>query len=247
VSAGRSLLTSDARAIATRLRVTATVGALLGLVVGGVGGRLGMLALRLTSDDSVRGVTSDDGFEIGQVTLGGTIGLLAVGMFAGLIGAFAHRAVAPFLIGPSWLRSLTCALGAGAVVGSMLVHADGVDFTLLAPTWLAIAIFVALPALFGAAIGPALRAGDDPEAWINRGRWRRRVPALLLLMPVLTIAAACVASAMFAARALDRRAATRRLLRHGAVVNLARAGWLFVSLLGLWVLVVDIGDVAKAA
>ena len=34
----------------------------------------------------------------------------------------------------------------------MLIHADGIDFRLLTPTWLAIGLFVALPALFGVAI-----------------------------------------------------------------------------------------------
>ena len=93
----------------------------------------------------MRGVKSDDGFVIGQVTLAGTYNLLLLGAIVGIIGAAAYLMVAPWLIGPNWFRRLTTGLAAAAVVGSMLVHADGIDFTVLKPTWLAIGVFVALP------------------------------------------------------------------------------------------------------
>ena len=38
-----------------------------------------MLVLRITSPDSVHGIESDDGFTIGQVTLGGTYNLMQLG------------------------------------------------------------------------------------------------------------------------------------------------------------------------
>src|SRR5207247_2165450 len=133
---------------------TALAGACSGLIAGGVGGRLAMLALRLTSADSVRGIVSDDGFVIGRVTLGGTFSLLAVGTAFGLLGGFVHRLVAPWLIGPAWFRRFTTATGCGVVVGAMLIHRDGVDFTALTPHWFAVALFVAVPGLYGALIGP---------------------------------------------------------------------------------------------
>ena len=112
-----------------RVRVTIVAGGLLGLVVGGIGSRLGMFVLRLTSPDYVRGIESDDGFTIGQVTLSGTLILLSLCTAVGVIGAFAYRLVAPALIGPPWLHSATVAVGAGAVVGALVIHPDGVDFT----------------------------------------------------------------------------------------------------------------------
>ena len=48
--------------------VGTAAGAIAGLLIGGIGGRLAMLLLRLTSDEIVLGLTSDDGFEIGVVT-----------------------------------------------------------------------------------------------------------------------------------------------------------------------------------
>ena len=46
--------------------------------------------------------------------------------------------------------------------GSILVHADGIDYRLLKPTWFAIALFVALPALFGGLIGPVVDRVRQP-------------------------------------------------------------------------------------
>ncbi len=55
----------------TRFRVIVAAGFLVGLPVIGLGSRLAMLLLRLTSPDAVIGATSDDGFTIGKVTVGG--------------------------------------------------------------------------------------------------------------------------------------------------------------------------------
>src|SRR6476646_5216117 len=76
------------------LRILVVTGVSVGIVVIGLGSRLAMLLLRLTSPDSVIGVTSDDGFEIGRVTLAGTYNLLLIGATVGFIGAVAYVAVA---------------------------------------------------------------------------------------------------------------------------------------------------------
>ncbi|MGA8987068.1 hypothetical protein, partial [Aeromicrobium sp.] len=48
------------------LRIVILAGVPVGIIVIGGGSRLAMFLLRLTSDDSVIGLTSDDGFTIGQ-------------------------------------------------------------------------------------------------------------------------------------------------------------------------------------
>lgn len=126
--------TSEVRQrLVEEMRILIVAGIPVGVLVVGVGSRLAMLLLRITSPDRVRGVTSDDGFIIGQFTVGGTYNLLLLGATVGIIGAGAYQMVAPWLIGPTWFRRLTTGLASAAVVGSMLVHADGVDFTLLNP------------------------------------------------------------------------------------------------------------------
>ena len=55
------------------------------------------------------------------------------------------------------VSSVDCCAQIGVVVvGSMLIHADGVDFTVLKPTWLAVGLFIALPALSALTIAAAV-------------------------------------------------------------------------------------------
>lgn len=87
-----------------RLWILVVAGISTGVVVVGVGSRLAMLVLRLTSPDRVHGLTSDDGFVIGRFTFGGTYNLLLLGAAIGVIGAATYRAVSPWLSGPAWSR-----------------------------------------------------------------------------------------------------------------------------------------------
>ena len=67
----------------------------------------------------------------------------------------------------------------------MLVHADGIDFRALTPTWLAIGLFIALPLLFAISIAIVVDRLDRPEfvhapragALDRIGRVRGIVPA----------------------------------------------------------------------
>ena len=73
----------DAAAVAWWVLVGAASGAIAGALVGGVGGRLAMLLLRLTSPDDVIGMTSDDGFEIGVFSFDTAQLVLAMAMLGG--------------------------------------------------------------------------------------------------------------------------------------------------------------------
>ena len=55
-----------------QVRSLVVAGISTGVVVVGLGSRLAMFVLRLTSPDSAHGVVNDDGLVIGQVTLSGT-------------------------------------------------------------------------------------------------------------------------------------------------------------------------------
>ena len=83
---------ANLKVVAYWLTIGAAAGGLGGALVGGIGGRLAMFILRLTSDDSVRGIESDDGFIIGIFDLGNTVGFVAfmgvLGIIGGLIVAF---------------------------------------------------------------------------------------------------------------------------------------------------------------
>jgi hypothetical protein len=227
-----------------RLRVSVLGGGLLGLAIGGVGGRLAMFVLRLTSPDSVQGAVSDDGFVIGRVTLGGVVGLCALATVVGIGGALVYRLVAPSLVGPPWLRSLTAAVGSGLVIGAIIVHPDGVDFTLLEPPALAIAFFVAIPAAFGAAIGPLLERWDRRDAWVNHGRRKWLIPLAVLAFGFAAIPLVLIAAAVIIIWAALAPLGPVHAMRTSPVArNLARACWIGIAALGGVALVQDVADI----
>jgi hypothetical protein len=228
-----------------QVQVLVVAGIVTGVVIAGLGSRVAMLVLRVTSPDSVRGVVSDDGFTIGTVTLSGTYNLLHLGAAFGIIGAAAYRLVAPWLIGPLWFRRLTTSAASGVVVGSMLVHADGVDFTLLKPTWLAISLFVTLPALFGVAIGVAVDRFARPGWWNATSRRRWVVPIVLIAcFPgslvvtgfVIVGVAVCVLAAP-----LGPIAHVRSSMIYGLTM---RVLWLTIALAGLVAIINDTQAIA---
>lgn len=223
------------------MRVLIVGGIPFGVVVVGVGSRLAMFLLRVTSSDRVVGLTSDDGFTIGRVTLEGTYNLLMLGAAVGIIGAGAYLMVKPWLIGPTWFRRLTTGLASAAVVGSMLVHADGIDFTLLKPTWLAIGLFVALPGLFGAFVGSAVDRVSEPDSWTARGRRRWLLPLIAVVLFPLTLPFLVFASAILGLWIVVEGAEFSRRMRGIPLYSLAlRSIWLLIAVAGLVALVKDI-------
>ncbi len=93
-----------------RLAVATLAGAIVGLLARGVGGRLAMsLLASLNAEDA--GTVSDDGFTIGQFTLGGTLNLLLVGTVLGALGGGIYLAVRDLRIGPAWFRWVSLAVG----------------------------------------------------------------------------------------------------------------------------------------
>lgn len=133
---------ADATAIAWSLAAGLAAGAAVGYLVAGPASRLLMLALRLTSPDAVRGVTSDDGFTIGRMTAD-TLSLLIVCGMIGAAAGVAYTLLRPAIPNRAARRTLWTCLS-GALGGAAIVHTDGVDFRLLEPTALAVGGFVAL-------------------------------------------------------------------------------------------------------
>ena len=149
-----------------RIGIGALMGAVSGLVVGGIGGRLFMFVLAQLNPDAT-GVRSDDGFEMGRFTASGTTNLLLVTTIIGVIGGLVFLALRGLRFGPPWFRVLSMPVGATIVIGSMLVHSDGVDFTLLKPVWLAVALTLTVPFLYTLLLAWLVdrRLGDEAGAW----------------------------------------------------------------------------------
>ena len=131
--------------------IAAAAGAVAGLVWGGIGGRIAMRVVFLTSNDHVRGVTSDDGFEIGTIS-GATMFLLVFAAILGGMAGFGVGIIRMVTSGPTWAVAIGVSLAAAAFAGAGIVHTDGVDFRLLDPLWLTVGLFVLIPGLWGATV-----------------------------------------------------------------------------------------------
>lgn len=229
---------AEAVRAARRLGACVAAGAISGLLVGGVGGRLAMALLALTSPGA-HGVTSDDGFEVGTFTLAGTLNLLLIGSLLGAVGGGIYAVLRRLRLGRRWFDVSALAVGPGIVVGSMLVHTSGVDFHVLQPAWLAISLFVAIPAMYGALVATAA------ERWVASETFLFRLPAplaiapALILLPLLPFAVLLVAAwlTLYALRHTERG---ESVLRHPGAAFAARMALAVVFVAGSVALVRDV-------
>ena len=116
---------------------------------------------------------------------------------------------------------------------------------MLKPTWLAIGLFIVVPALFGLAIGPAVDRVGRTGSWTTRG-WRRWVlPVVLVALFPPTLFVLAVSTVVLAVWLMIRTIRPVEILRastgYGLVV---RSIWLIIAMLGLVALVNDITAIA---
>jgi hypothetical protein len=196
LAGGDATLPHDLRRLAYWISLAAAAGGLGGALVGGIGGRFAMYLLRLTSDESVKGLESDDGFTIGRFDLSDTLQLVAVttvmGSIVGLIMVFGR----PFF--PRRGMPLAWCVAGALLGGSLFIHSDGVDFTALEPHWFAILLFILVPALGALAI--ALLIDLYHRFW-----WRHRpgtAVAAVAAIPGLIFIPVGIATAIVAAACL---------------------------------------------
>ena len=116
-------------------------GIVAGFVVAGLGSRLVMRVLAIV-DSEATGTFTENGNQVGDITLGGTLGLVMFvgipsGVAAGLIVFVVRRWLPARLV---W-RGLALSIVLLAVLGGTVIDADNADFRLLEPAGLAIALF----------------------------------------------------------------------------------------------------------
>src|SRR5205809_456711 len=104
----------DLMASARRISACIAGGFSMGAVVGGIGGRLAMLVLRLTSDSSLHGLKTDDGFIIGRFS-GDSLFLLGFTSALGGLGGILYLAARSWL--PERRRAALAGVFGGVVGG----------------------------------------------------------------------------------------------------------------------------------
>jgi hypothetical protein len=231
----------DLKTSARRVSMAVLAGLSMGALIGGVGGRIAMFVLRLTSDPSLQGAETDDGFIIGQIS-GETLFLVIITSGLGMVGGIFYLAVRPWL--PQRWRAALFGIFGGIVGGALVIRPDGIDFTLLDPLALAIAMFIALPAIYGVVVSRLI------ERWLPRdaGPGASRpwiiglIPLLLLgLTGPVGIGLSVVMLVLWMVARTDQRIAS--LWRSPAVVWIGRAGLIAVTAVSLVSLFRDITQV----
>ncbi len=227
----RHLAVLELTGMLRRLAATTWAGAILGLVVGGLGGRLAMLLLARLNP-AATGVVSDDGFVMGRLTTG-TQTLLVVGTALGVLGGGIYFVLRGLRIGPRWFQVLSLAVGSGVVVASLIVHQDGVDFTLLGPPLLAISLFVAIPVLYAALLTVVAEHWLRTDGRASRWPWWIVLAPLVLWLPLLPVALLGLAGIVVVVAARQFPAGRRVLGSHG----LKSIAWVGLAALFVWCVV----------
>lgn len=216
-------------------------GFLAGILVGGVGGRIAMLILRLTSSPAVRGIESDDGFVIGRISAT-TLFLLILTGVLGAIGGLAYLATRDWVAAP--LRAPVAGVVMGVIGGALVIKPAGVDFNLLEPLTLAVAMFVAIPAGYGVLLSVLVErqlGADHPPSG-----WRLWGPCVLfaIILALMGQFGAVILTGLLVAWILRRSVSNLAALRTSApVVWVGRALLAAATALGLAELVRDVTDI----
>lgn len=162
----------------------AAPGFLAGLIVGGVGSRLAMRVMAVTSGASVQGTETDFGATVGAITLGGTLFLLLAGGAVGVLGSLIFLAVRRWLPGKWWMRGPIFGILLLAVFGRLIIDSDNRDFAVLDPAALAIGMFAAIFVVYGLLFA-LFHEWAGPKIIGARTRWALVALNLVLLIPLL--------------------------------------------------------------
>lgn len=207
-----------AATFARRLAAATWAGLLAGFLVGGIGNRVAMRIIMLTSSPRLRGATSDDGFEMGIFDLGNTMNLIVLGTLVGVLAAGVYLAVRRWLPGPRWFQRASVAAGAGLTAGSLIVHTDGIDFRLLEPLWLTVGLYVLIPAGTALLVAVLTDRFQRPDGWFaTRPLWLAALPLVVFLFPPLFV--------LVALPAVLARALWQPLSRRPRVHEVVGSGW----------------------
>jgi len=135
-------------------------GVVAGIVVGGLGGRLVMRIAALLHPDAA-GALTENGNRIGDITLGGTLGLVLFGVISCAMAGAVWVIVSPWIPGRAGVRALLTAGIAIAVGTPVLIIGRNPDFVILDHDPGVVALLVALVGAIGLSIALL-------DSWLDR-------------------------------------------------------------------------------
>lgn len=177
------------RGLSRLIALAGIAGLVTGIVVGGVGGRLFMRIAGAAAPAGAQGAGTEAGFTVGEISVPGTIGLVvAIGFFAGIVGAVIFVASMPWLAWAGRSRGVLLGFvlfGAGSATSDVM-NPDNFDFRILSNGPLLIGLIVGLFVAFGVVVDRLfiVLGHAIPQA----GGYGRRVDGLFFAITALGIA-----------------------------------------------------------
>ncbi|HEU4488473.1 MAG TPA: hypothetical protein VFS38_04215 [Actinomycetota bacterium] len=209
-------------------------GAAAGLVAGGVGSRLAMRVMAVTSSATVQGTETEFGATVGEITFEGTLFLLIAGAGLGGAGGLLFMAIRGLLPWKGWAAGFAFGLLLLATFGRLIIDPDNFDFDVLDPAALAVAMFGAIFVVYGLLLVPLL---DRLEPSIRRAPAWLWLPLLgITVLPLLLtgIGSVAVLAAILIGYGVAGLGGWKRLAQSRAAVGAARALIALIFMLGGW-------------
>jgi hypothetical protein len=135
-------------------------GAIVGIVVGGLGARVVMRVVAILHPDAV-GALTENGNRIGDITMGGTLFLVLLGLILCALAGVLWVIVSPWIPGHTGVRALLTAGIAIATGTPLLIIGRNPDFVILDHDPRVVALLVALVGLVGLSIALL-------DSWLDR-------------------------------------------------------------------------------
>ena len=206
-----------------RIAIAAAASGFAGLLVGGLGSRLVMRIAALAAPEA-RGLLTENGNVVGEITLAGTIALVVFGgIGSAIVGAGAFVVFDPWLPRRTMSRGLVLGGFLLAFAGPLVIDAANADFVLLGDHVLNVTLFSSLFLAFGLVASGAAAFLDrriPPAGSFSLRQWMLStvvglpvVPGIigfaLSVAPGLGLTLVGARAAVAAGRALDRRGRAR--------------------------------------
>lgn len=135
------------------VRGAVAAGAVAGLISAGIGSRVVMRIIAVLNDDR-DGVTTDASATVGEISLGGTMSLLVLGVIAGVLGGLMYLGLRRWLFVPAAWRGVAFAAVTLVTVGHPLFDTANVDFQIFEPVVVVLALFATLFLINGLILVP---------------------------------------------------------------------------------------------
>ena len=156
-----------------------TVAGLAGGLVAGLGSRLAMRLAGMTTAAANRGIETEAGFRVGEITPDGTIFLVLFSAYLGIFGGLAYLSVKPWIPSTGRMRGLWFGSLLLVLFGPLVIEIANPDFNLFGYPWLNLVTFSCLFLLFGLVATSVADRLDDGGPTARRMGWVR-IPAAVL-------------------------------------------------------------------